>query len=334
MNLKNSNKEIIAQAEVGVIIGRFQTNHLHEGHLKLIADVMSHHKKVIILLGVKRSTHNRKNPLDFATRKAMLQELFPSAIILPIVDQRKDSTWSRLVDSTVSIPFGEKKTVIYGSRDSFIPSYSGKHPAIELEGCEDYNATNIRAEIAKEVLTSKDFRSGVIYQTFNQRPRVNPTVDIAVYNNNGEILLAKKPDEDQWRFIGGFYDIDLDNSWEDAAKREFREESGGNCEICNLRYILSHKVNDWRYQGEGDGIVTSMFLAQRHFGLATASDDIKDVIWMPIRDLSNWDGIRTKIMPEHREMMVALIDKIYAENTIPKIGERLEEKENVTYTIE
>lgn len=57
--------------EVGVIIGRFQTNKLHEGHINLISHVLSNHKKTIILLGVSRVQNTKKNPLDFASRKAI-----------------------------------------------------------------------------------------------------------------------------------------------------------------------------------------------------------------------------------------------------------------------
>jgi nicotinamide mononucleotide adenylyltransferase len=62
--------------EVGVIIGRFQTNRLHEGHINLISHVLSNHKKAILILGVSRVQNTKKNPLDFASRKAMIQKLF------------------------------------------------------------------------------------------------------------------------------------------------------------------------------------------------------------------------------------------------------------------
>ena len=319
--------------EVGVIIGRFQTNKLHEGHINLISHVLSNHKKTIILLGVSRVQNTKKNPLDFASRKAMIQKLFPSVMILPIMDQRYDDKWSRDVDNAITLPFGEKKTVIYGSRDSFIPYYSGKHTVIELEASFDHNATNIRAEVAKETLDSSDFRAGVIYSAFNQRAVTYPTVDICAYNDEGEILMARKPNEKYWRFVGGFVDP-TDASYEEAAKREFREETGGNCSIGNLKYVLSHRVADWRYAKEESGIMTTLFLAHRQMGFATASDDIADVKWIPFREFSNYHGVRTKVMPEHREMMLALVNKVYDEQLIPNIGERLAEVENVTYTAE
>lgn len=318
--------------EVGVIIGRFQTNRLHEGHINLISHVLSNHKKTIILLGVSRVQNTKKNPLDFASRKAMIQKLFPSVMILPIMDQRYNEKWSQDVDNAISLPFGEKKAIIYGSRDSFIPFYSGKNHVIELESSQDHNATNIRAEVAKETLDSSEFRAGVIYSTFNQRPVTYPTVDVVVHDGKGNILLAKKPHEQYWRFVGGFVDR-TDKSYEEAAFRELAEETGGNLNVTNARYIASMMVDDWRYRKEESGIMTTLFLMDKSWGSAKASDDIAEVSWIPIHELSNENGIRTKVMEEHRALMRIFIDKVYNGNLIPA-GERLKEVEGVTYISE
>lgn len=333
MMIKQNDEKFIKEAEVGCIIGRFQTNRLHEGHINLISHVLSNHKKAILILGVSRVQNTKKNPLDFASRKAMIQKLFPSLMILPVMDQRYDETWSSLVDNAISMPFGEKKTVIYGSRDSFIPHYKGKFQVIELEASFDHNATNIREEIARETLETSDFRAGVIYSAFNQRPVTYPTVDVVVHDFDGNILLAKKPSEKYWRFVGGFVDR-TDESYEKAALRELNEETGGNLVVSNPRYIASAMVKDWRYQNEESGIMTTLFLVDRTWGMASASDDIAEVKWIQINELSNWNGIRTKIMPEHRELMKTFVDRVYNENLIPNIGERLEEVTNVTYTAE
>ena len=319
--------------EVAAIIGRFQVNKLHDGHRSLINFVLDNHKKVIILLGVSRVQNTRKNPLDFASRKAMIQKEFPSITILPLQDQRYNEKWSKDVDSIIPVIYGEKSTVIYGSRDSFIPYYSGKYPVIELEESVNYNGTNIREEVAKETLDSNDFRAGIIYQSFNQRPTTFPTVDIVVHDFEGNILLGRKPNETLFRFVGGFVDTS-DTSYEAAALRELNEETGGDLVVNkNLTYVTSQKINDWRYKGEKSGIMTTLFLAGKNFGYAKASDDIAEVKWIPANKFSNYDGIRTGIVPEHRDLMKTFIDKVYSQNLMP-IGERLEERTNVTYTIE
>ena len=45
-----------------VIIARFQTPYLHEGHTKLINQVTNKHSKLIILLGVSPIKGSRKSP--------------------------------------------------------------------------------------------------------------------------------------------------------------------------------------------------------------------------------------------------------------------------------
>lgn len=45
-----------------------------------------------------------------------------------------------------------------------------------------------------------------------------------VFNNEGKLLLARKPNETKLRFIGGFVDPS-DISYEKAAVREFMEET-------------------------------------------------------------------------------------------------------------
>lgn len=318
---------------VGALVGRFHVDELHVGHKELLDHVIKNHKKVIVFLGVSK-TINRANPLDYATRKAMIQTDYPDIVILPLVDQRYNTNWSSNLDNALSIPFGQQKTLIYGSRDSFIPSYKGKNKTVELESSVDYSGTSIREEIAGVIVNSKDFRRGVIHSVYAGRPTTYPTVDICAYNEQGQVLMAKKPDENFWRFVGGFVDR-TDASYEVAAIREFYEETGGNARLGGLTYVCSQQVDDWRYKGTENGIMTTLYLGKFAFGHATASDDIKEVKWINIQEFSNYDGIRTKVMPEHRELMTKLVEKVYSENLIPNIGERLAERtDNVTYTIE
>lgn len=320
--------------EVGVIIARFQVDELHVGHKDLLEYISSKHKKIILFLGDANAKNTRKNPLDFATRKMMVQTDFPNIIILPLTDQRCNTKWSKALDDLIVIPFGAKKTLIYGSRDSFIPSYNGKFKTIELSPTKDYNSTNIRGEVAKEIINTRDFRAGIIHSIYSRYPITYPTVDICAYNNKGQFLMAKKPNEGLWRFVGGFVDRNDDN-YEISAEREFREETGGSCNVGKMKYILSQKVDDWRYRKEADGIMTTLFLTEYNFGMAKASDDIVDLEWVDIKQFTNYDGVRTKVIPEHRDMMLNLINKIYSENLIPNLGDRLVERtDNITYTIE
>lgn len=300
--LNHNSKLEVSKYPVGVAVGRFQIDELHEGHIAMLNTIMHNHKKVIIFLGVSVGEGGHKNPLDFQTREMMIKEFYPSAIVLPMMDNRLDDVWSRNLDTLIDLTFGEP-AILYGSRDSFLPHYSGKHETIELMQLEKYNGTEQRKLIANLSISSRDFRRGIIKGVLQQRPVTYPTVDIVVYKpQTEEILLAKKPDETMYRFVGGFVDRG-DNSWELAAKREFREESGGNCEIDDLKYIASGKINDWRYRSSESGIMTTLFVATYIYGYAKPSDDIKYLDWVKPFEID----VDTEIMPEHRELYKKLL---------------------------
>lgn len=297
-----------SEYEIGVMICRLQVHKLHEGHIALIDSVCANHKKVIIFLGIPAVQNTDRNPLDFASRKAMVQKLYPNVVILPIRDNRSNEKWGHELDAQIRIPYGEKSALLYGSRDSFLPFYSGKYPAVELATDIYYSGTEIRKQVSRETLESEDFRAGVIYGCTNQWPVAYPCVDIVAYNDKGQILLAQKPNEDKWRFIGGHVDVS-DASLERAAKREFSEETGG-CEISDLSYVTSIKVPDWRYVKERSGIITSLFIGKFVFGSIKPSDDISALMWRSIDDFNDHEDCQKLIVPEHLEMFMVLLDYI------------------------
>lgn len=294
---------------IGVIMARFQVHELHEGHIKLINQVCDNHKKVIIFLGVPIISNTKSNPLDFASRKAMLQEKYPQVVILPHKDQRSDERWSENLDNEIKMPFGDLPAVLYGSRDSFIPHYKGKYPVIELVTDVYYSGTEVRKQVSQEILSTSDFRAGVIHATYAQRPVTYPTVDVVSYNEEGKILLAKKPNEKDYRFIGGFVDR-TDTSWEHAAKREFFEETGG-CEIGDLQYVASGVINDWRYAKAESGIMTTLYIGKFIMGRIQPSDDIAVLEWIDLSEITT-----DKIMPEHQALFVKLKTYLLKSNLI------------------
>jgi bifunctional NMN adenylyltransferase/nudix hydrolase len=304
--------------EVGCIIARFQVHELHKAHVELIDLVCNNHKKVIIFLGVSKISDTRRNPLDFATRKSMIQELYPNIVILPLADQRYDTVWSNTLDNLISVPYGAKKTLLYGSRDSFLPHYKGRHATTELVSSVYYSGTEVRNRVSKEILDSKDFRAGIIHSAYAQRPVTYPTVDICAYNDKGQILLAKKPNETHWRFVGGFVDRD-DTCYEKAAKREFSEETGG-CNLSSLTYITSQNIHDWRYKNEDSGIMTTLFLGEFGFGKIEPTDDISELAWIDANKFTSLQYISKNVMPEHVTLMITLMEKVYKEKLIPNLG--------------
>lgn len=292
-----------SQYDLGVAIVRFQVHELHEAHRGLIDIVCKNHKKVIVFLGVSTIENTKNNPLDFATRKIMLQHHYPDIIILPLKDQRTNEKWSYIIDEQIKIPFGERTALLYGSRDSFIPYYKGKYKTTELITDTFVSGTEIRKQVSREILASSDFRAGVIHANYSQRPVTYPTVDVVAYNEKGQLLLGKKPNELKYRFIGGFVDR-TDNSYEQAAKREFSEETGG--EIGDLEYVTSQKINDWRYKNEESGIMTTLYIGKFLFGPIKPSDDISELKWLNKDDID----IDRDIMEEHKEIFIKLIQHL------------------------
>jgi bifunctional NMN adenylyltransferase/nudix hydrolase len=285
---------------LGVIIGRFQVHKLHDGHKAIIDRVCGNHKKVIIFLGVSIISNTKENPLDFATRRVMIQEMYPNVIVLPLKDQRSNERWSNVLDNEIKVPFGDLPALLYGSRESFIPCYSGKNKVTELTTDVFYSGTEIRKGVSREILTSEDFRAGIIHANYAQRAVTYPTVDVVAYNDKGQILLGKKPNENNYRFIGGFVDR-TDMNWEQAAKREFSEETGG-CEIGSLEYVSSGAIHDWRYAKTESGIMTTLFVGKFLYGAIRPSDDIASLHWLEPSEID----IDTDIMPEHQHLFADL----------------------------
>jgi len=296
--------------EIGVIIGRFQVHDLHEAHRDLINTVIANHKKVILFLGVSPVIGTTKDPLDFTTRKLMIQEHYPDINIAPLPDHRSDSIWSRMIDSRIREIFPIGSVILYGGRDSFLPYYHGHFPTSELEQTVYVSGTEIRKQVSEEIKSSHLWRAGAIYQAYNQYPVSYQTVDIACLGSGGHrILLCKKPSEDKFRFIGGFVDP-KDLSLEHAARREFMEETGGNGEISDLKYLGSFRVDDWRYVKGRDKIMTSLFIGEMIFGTIEPSDDISELRWFGISEFKSDRFIEENIVPEHIPLAKKVLEEI------------------------
>ena len=196
---------------------------------------------------------------------------------------------------------------MYGSRDSFIPYYSGKYKTIELPEHGDYNSTEIRKKYKDKVFNSQDFRAGIIYALYNQYEKVYPTVDVALFRNDKtELLLGKKEINNRWRFIGGYVDP-TDLNYETAAKRELIEEAGA-LSFGTLQYEMSQQINDWRYKSEPDNIITTLFSCDYEGGHPKAQDDIIDVKWFKLTEIKVL--METKqTSPEHDKLFKYILKK-------------------------
>lgn len=301
--------------DIGVIVGRFQTARLHDAHIDLIKTVCEKHAKVIIVLGLSAIVATKNNPLDYAMRKKMIEAAFPDVTILYINDNQSDETWSANLDRILRDPHivGTGKTVtLYGSRDSFLRFYKGKHKQEELIPTITVSATEMRRLSGTRVKDTQDFREGVVWATQNRYPAVFPTVDIAVIDRkSGLLLLGRKSTETLYRFIGGFVDPEVDTSLQQAAARELKEEARLTIDPAALSFAGSTIVNDWRYRNEVDKIMTTLWVGEYTIGEARAGDDIAATKWAPI---ALGVELKKQIVPEHHILVDMLFQ--YLGNTV------------------
>lgn len=293
------------KAQVGVIVGRFQTPELHGAHVDLIRSVIERHPKTIVILGLSPAKATWNNPLDFESRKIMILEKFPEVTVLYIKDEKEDAVWSKRLDEIVKDVTGPGQTaVLYGGRDSFISHYCGKLNTIELESERFFSATEIREKVSSKVKKSPEFREGVIWATMNRFPAVFPTVDVAILNDDEtQCLFGRKQNQTTYMFIGGFADPTLDKSYEAAAMREVSEETG--LEITPPEYIGSCFIDDWRYRRERDKIITVFFKCKRVFGTPIPNDDIVETRWLGLTP-----NTRTMLGDQHLQLFDLLMNNL------------------------
>lgn len=300
---------------VGVAIGRFQTSELHFGHRFVLDRIFTDHEETLIVLGCTPARTSKRDPLDYETRKEMILAAYPTARVARLDDCGNDALWSRKLDELIANEFPGRSAILYGSWNSFIPQYSGAHLCTMLRSPNHtISATDIRSRVAQKPLESSDFRAGAIYASHHRKPVSYQTVDVAVldYDKKRILLGARNRDQGLLRFIGGFVDP-TDGSLEETARREVREETSG-IEIGNLAYLGSFRVNDWRYRGKEDSILTAFFAARYVFGAPRPADDLDGLEWVP------WEAFQTRLVEEHQ----ALGEKLQAYLTSqPAPGETL-----------
>lgn len=287
--------------DVGVIVGRFQVDELTKGHKDLIMKVRDSHKRTIIVLGLSPCKCTINNPLDFQTRKTMIQEVFPEVEVFYINDVSSDIIWSDALDKKITDVKGNSNGVcLYGSRDSFLQYYSGIFPCREVLQEVFVSGTERRKELAKKINKSKDFRHGAIWAVNNQWPANIPTIDAAIFNVDcSRILLARKPKEDLYRFVGGF--VGPGETFEFTVMREIEEET--HLTVEEMSYVKSFVINDWRYKNEVNKITTSLFKITKWNGTPEPDDDIELLRWFPFNT-----HLLDSIVVEHREMLDYLLN--------------------------
>jgi ADP-ribose pyrophosphatase YjhB (NUDIX family)/nicotinamide mononucleotide adenylyltransferase len=304
---------------VGVLVARFQTYKLTDGHTYLLNAVLTKHEKVLLFLGEAPTKGTRRNPLPFKVRKLMVlgsypKDKFPNLEILDIGDVYNNKVWNANLDKKITAKIGETSAIVYGSRDSVCRTYKGKYKVVELAPSKSMSGTEFREATIAELLQDENFRRGWIAACYDRYPINYPTVDMVIFNAAGdEILLGRKVNDpdNKYRTPGGFFDRSVDKSLEEAAVREAMEETKLKG-VGKPIYIGSTPIDDPRYAGEPDGILTSIFVIKDTIGEYEPSDDLDGLKWFKLKDLLEKDG--EQFIDYHRPIWEKLKDYLSGTN--------------------
>lgn len=107
-----------------------------------------------------------------------------------------------------------------------------------------------------------------------------PCVDIALFNDDGQVLLAKRakePYKGKYDMPGGF--VDAGESNEQAIKREIKEELDLDTrELKDLKYVTSYS-SDYPWGHDEYKLIVALFTARTSDVNIEARDDVESVRW-------------------------------------------------------
>ncbi len=312
------------KTNIGVIVGRFQTPRLTPGHVHLINTALLQNDAVLLFVGVSPLKNSRKQPLDYVWRNSMIQSdsrLYTAGrrlIIKPLKDRGDDNLWTEDLENEIKWfaleeaarqLTGTKINIrLYGSRDSsFLTGFKKEYEHVNLIPFADFSATEIREQIARRYPSGREsddaIREGIIFAAYNRFPMVVSTVDNAIFDvQEGQVgvWFGSKPGERKRRLIGGFAEPTSASDEEDAI-REAEEETG--LVVAAPKYLGNYTIDDWRFRGEVDKIRTRFFATTVVGGEPKENDDIAEIEFIPLRDLT-----ADKIIQGHQPLIVRLLE--------------------------
>lgn len=302
----------------GVIVARFQTDDLHEGHKKLINYVASKHRQVIIFLGVGRTPNNASNPLTFEARRAMVHQYVDDVMqyyindfdrelikIVELVNERYNEAWSAKLDDLIELhAIYQDDVALYSGRDGFAPYYTGEYNVHLVGFTESASATARRNDLIEHPnFESREFRAGIIYAMNTKHFQTYRTVDMALMFDPGgmdpmEVLLVRKPNESKWRFPGGFVEEEKNETFTEAASRELYEETGAHSEDPWELIQDFPMPGEWRIKNQkGVSHSTMLLKGWAMTRRAMAADDVAEVKWFTVNEA--YEHRHDLIMEEH-----------------------------------
>ncbi len=122
-------------------------------------------------------------------------------------------------------------------------------------------------------------------------PKANslvPSVNSVVLNEQGDFLLIRRTDNDNWSLPGGA--MDIGESIADAAIRETREETGVDSEVTGLVGIYTNPRHVLEYTSDGEvrQEFSVVFTARAVAGEPTPSDESSRVEWVAPKNFEDY----------------------------------------------
>jgi ADP-ribose pyrophosphatase YjhB (NUDIX family) len=138
-----------------------------------------------------------------------------------------------------------------------------------------------------------------------------PSVNVGVTNEDGEVLLIRRTDNESWALPGGA--MDIGETIAAAGVRETREETGIECEIVGLVgvYTSPRHVMLYTRDGEVRQECSLVFAAHATRGEPTTSLESSEVRWVAPGDLDRY--------PMHPSMRQR-VEHLLEQRTAPYIG--------------
>ena len=115
-----------------------------------------------------------------------------------------------------------------------------------------------------------------------------PSVNVVVENDQGEILLIRRSDNNNWALPGGA--IDIGESLTQAAIREVKEETGITCQITGLVGIYTDPKHIILYTSNNEARqeFSVVMTARRIAGKPETSSESSEVVWIFRNDLESY----------------------------------------------
>jgi bifunctional NMN adenylyltransferase/nudix hydrolase len=136
--------------KTNVVVGRFQTPELHEGHISLLEKAYKESDySLIVILAVTSDTPSLKNPYQPAVRRHMIRSCnqFKVTTFATIKDYNSDHVWSHHLDNIIDSLTYQHEVKIYHSRDSIKGHYFGKYPLVSVKSKTKISSTEIRNNV-------------------------------------------------------------------------------------------------------------------------------------------------------------------------------------------